>query len=58
MPGCKDGGFVEREVEIGFELGAAEEGGAAEVIERGCAGVMDATGFFAHGDDALAGDFG
>ena len=42
-------------LEAGGEFFAREEAAAAEVIEGGRAGVVDAPGLFAHGDDAGAG---
>ena len=41
-----------------FELGAGEQGAAAEVVERRRSGAVDAPGLFAHGDDAGAGGGG
>ena len=43
--------------EESFELGLGEELGAVDVVDGGSAGVMDAPGFFTHGDDTAAGGF-
>ncbi len=53
--GDEERGGAEVEATAGFDFFAGEQRAAAEVIERGCAGAMDAPGFFAHGDDALRG---
>ena len=50
-------GGREREAEARFERGAVEQRGAAQMVERGRAGAVDAPRFFAHGDDAAARGF-
>ena len=47
-------GRPEREAEAGFEGGAVEQRGAAQVVERRRAGAMHAPRLLAHGDHAPA----
>ena len=54
VPGGEDGGRRESDAELGFDCIAVEKDRTGEVVEGGCAGVMNSAWLFAHGDDSAA----